>query len=98
MDKIKINYKSKEILTPNITKEVSFMVEETDLNLQQDVIATKRELKSKERELEEVKSTYPLDVQKYLSLRNEIESIKKGLLDVKELQEELGFSVTAVIS
>lgn len=96
MEQIKINYKERKILTPDAEKEVSFIVEETNLNLQQDVIATKRVLKVKERQLEDIKSTYPLDVQKYLALQCEIENLTNSLAKVAILQAELGLKVTAL--
>ena len=92
---IKIDYKNKKVLEPNPEKEVAYMVEETDLNLQQDVIATKRKLKEQMIVLNEIKSSYPLDVQRYLEVKSNVDALKDGLIEVANLQEELGFTVTA---
>lgn len=91
---MKIDYKNKKVLDKDQNQDVSCMVEETDLNLQQDVIATKRELKKLENDLKDLKSSYPLDVQKYLELRNKIDSLTRGIKYVNELQGELGFKVS----
>lgn len=95
MDKVKINYKEKTLLTQDAQKDASFMVEETSLNIQQDVIATKREIKKLEVELEDQKSSYPFDMQKYLETRTRIQNLKEGLKMTADLQKELGFAVTA---
>ena len=86
---IKINYKERKLLEDSVEKDVSFMVEETSLNIQQDVIATKRELKTKELELENIKSSYPLELEKYLKVKSEILSLKAALDEIAALQTEL---------
>ena len=91
---MKIDYKNRRVLEKDQNQDVSFMVEETDLNLQQDVIATKRELKKLNLQLEDLKSSYPLNVQKYLEVKGQIENLEKGLKYSIELQKELGFKVS----
>ena len=89
---MRINYKTRELIDPETIdqKEIEFAVEETSLNLQQDIVATKRELESAKMRLEVVKSTYPLDVDAYIGAKQDVESCKAGLEDLEELKEELG--------
>lgn len=94
MEKVKIDYKKRELLEQDSQKDVSFMVEETSLNIQQDVIATKRELKKVQSEIQDLKSSYPLDVPKYLALKAKEEGLTKGLSLIAELQQELGIQVS----
>jgi hypothetical protein len=95
MGTVKINYKEKKLLELDPQKDASFMVDETSLNIQQDVIATKRQLKVKKSELDDIKSSYPFDLQKYLDTKGDIESLEAALAEIAKLQEEFGFDVTA---
>ena len=92
-----IDYKNKTLLNQEekSTQDVQFMVSQTDLNMQQDVLATKRALYAKEQELSNLKQSYPFEMAKYMKLRGEIKSLREGLVAIKELQEEFGFTVTA---
>ena len=89
---MRINYKTKQLIDPETIdqKEIDFAVEETSLNLQQDIVATKRELESAKMRLEVAKSTYPLDVDAYIEAKQDVESCEAGLKDLEELKEELG--------
>ena len=94
---VQIDYKEKKLLNQEdtTTQEVSFMVSQTELNMQQDALATKRQLFAKEQELLNLKRTYPFDLAEYVKVRANIKCLKEGLKAIAELQEEFGFEVTA---
>ena len=94
-----IDYKNKKLLNQEekSTQDVQFMVSQTELNMQQDALVTKQELYAKEKDLENLKLSYPFDMAKYIKLRGEINSLKEGLKAIAEVQQEFGFSVTANI-
>ena len=90
---MKINYKEKKILNQEeiSNKDVEYAVEETKLKLQSNILATKRDLQISENTLQELKTTYPFQVDKYFEeLENNL-SIKKGLDELNKLKEEFGF-------
>ena len=90
---MRINYKEKKILNQEeiSNKDVEYAVEETKLKLQSDILATKRDLQISENRLQELKTTYPFQVDKYFEeLENNI-SIKKGLEELNKLKDEFGF-------
>lgn len=90
---MRINYKEKKILNQEeiSNKDVEYAVEETKLKLQSDILATKRDLQISENTLQELKTTYPFQVDKYFEeLENNL-SIKKGLDELNKLKEEFGF-------
>ena len=90
---MKLNYKEKKLLSQEETgtQEVLFAVEDAKLQLQSDILATKRSLETKKAELEDAKTTYPLDSSKIVSLMEEVESLKKGIKSLEALQKEFGF-------
>ena len=90
---MKLNYKEKKLLSQEETgtQEVLFAVEDAKLQLQSDILATKRSLENKKAELEDAKTTYPLDSSKIVSLMEEVESLKKGIKSLEALQKEFGF-------
>ena len=90
---MRIDYKNKKLIDQEVIdqKEIDFAVEETSLNLQQDIVATKRELEKAKMRLEVVKSTYPLDVDAYIEAKNDVLSCETGLTDLEQLKKELGF-------
>ena len=90
---MKLNYKEKKLLSQEETgtQEVLFAVEDAKLQLQSDILATKRSLETKKAELEDAKNTYPLDSTKIVSLMEEVESLKKGIKSLEALQKEFGF-------
>lgn len=93
---VQIDYKEKKLLNQEetATQEVSFMVSQTELNMQQDVLATKQELYAKEKELLSLKRSFPFDMAKYMKVRAEIKCLKEGLKAIGELQSEFGFAIT----
>ena len=88
----RINYKNKQLLDQNQENtKVEFMVEKTSLDLQQDVIATKARLEEVKESIKDVITSYPLDVAKYMELTDEKTSLESGLVQLNNLQKELGF-------
>ena len=68
-----------------------YISEENKLKLQSDILATKRDLQISENALQELKTTYPFQVDKYFEeLENNL-SIKKGLDELNKLKDEFGF-------
>ena len=70
-------------------KEVEFKVEETKLQLQSDILATKQSIAKIESELELIKHTYPLNPKEIVNLQVELESYKDGLTRLEALMTEL---------
>ena len=90
---MKIDYKNKKLLTPDETveKEVQFMVEETKLQLQSDILATKRDLEKAKANLASLKNDYPLNPQAIIEVQLNVESLEDGLKRLDTLSNELGF-------
>ena len=90
---MKIDYKNKKLLTPDETveKEVQFMVEETKLQLQSDILATKRDLEKAKANLASLKNDYPLNPQAIIEVQLNVESLEDGLKRLDILSNELGF-------
>lgn len=90
---MRINYKEKKVLSQEETneKDVLFAVEETKLQLQSDILATKRAIESKKAEVEAAKTTYPIDTQEIIHLINEVELLTEGVKHLENLMKEFGF-------
>ena len=89
---MRINYKERKLIDPEKIdqKEIDFAVEETSVSLQQDIVATKRELEKAKKTLDTVKSSYPLNFDKYIEAKEDVMSYENGLKYLQELKEELG--------
>ena len=89
---MKIDYKKKKILSQGETdtQELSFMVEDTSLKLQSDILATKRSFAETQQKLKESKMEYPLNVKKVMQLQTEVNNLQDGLVFLTALKEELG--------
>ena len=90
---MKINYKKKELLSQEETsmKEVEFAVEDAKLQLQSDILATKKSLENSKAALQDAKNTYPLDTARISNLISEVEGFEKGIKVLEDLQKEFGF-------
>lgn len=87
----RINYKEKKFLNEESTQEqAEFCVEQTKLELQSDILATKKSLSEAEFKLEGFKTEYPLPINSIIDLQMEIEGLKKGLKCLENIQKELG--------
>ena len=90
---MKINYKEQKFISPEEveSQEVKFMVEDTKLQFQKDLLETKRALSAAQVELNELKTDYPLNVQSIIDKQIEIENYSDAITRMNELGEELGF-------
>lgn len=89
----RINYAKKELLSAEELnqQEVSYMVDEAKLQFDADVLNTKRALAAKKAELEEAKTSYPIDTLKIINLQIEVESLEDGLKRLEILKKEFNF-------
>ena len=89
----RINYAKKELLSAEELnqQEVSYMVDEAKLQFDADVLNTKRALATKKAELEEAKTSYPIDTLKIINLQIEVESLEDGLKRLEILRKEFNF-------
>ena len=89
---MKINYKKRELLSQEetSTQDVAFAVEDAKLQLQSDILATRKSLETKKAELQEAKTSYPLDAKRIVDLSLDIEGLEKGIKMLTKLQEEFG--------
>ena len=88
---VRLNYKTMEILTDEAVdkNDLELMVTETSLALQTAHLATQKEMATINKELEEICTTYPLDIQRYIKLKEDLESFQSGLAALHELSEKL---------
>ena len=89
----RINYAKKELLSAEELnqQEVSYMVDEAKLQFDADVLNTKRALATKNAELDEAKTSYPIDTLKIINLQIEVESLEDGLKRLEILKKEFNF-------
>lgn len=89
----RINYAKKELLSTEELnqQEVLYMVDEAKLQFDADVLNTKRALAAKKAELEEAKTSYPIDTLKIINLQIEVESLEDGLKRLEILKKEFNF-------
>ena len=89
----RINYAKKELLSAEELnqQEVSYMVDEAKLQFDADVLNTKRALATKKAELDEAKTSYPIDTLKIINLQIEVESLEDGLKRLEILKKEFNF-------
>ena len=89
----RIDYAKKELLSTEELnqQEVSYMVDEAKLQFDADVLNTKRALATKKAELEEAKTSYPIDTQKIINLQIDVEAYQDGLNRLMELKKEFNF-------
>lgn len=70
-------------------EETLFNIEETELQLQKSVLETRKALNKADRELDVLKSKYPLSPEEIVKKQELVDSLTRGLKYVKELQAEL---------
>lgn len=89
---MRINYKERKALSSEeqSQKEVSRAVENAKLQLQSDILATQSALEDKKQELDDAKTTYPLNAVAIVNLMTEVEGLEDGLTKLRVLQVELG--------
>lgn len=91
METMRINYKTKSLLEASEVnkKDVEFACRQAKLSLEADLLATEKSLASEEVELEVLKTTFPLEVEKIVEKQSKIENLKKGISATKKLKKEL---------
>lgn len=62
---------------------------EAKLSLQSDILATKKSLSSKRRELTNAKKAFPFNSNLVIQLQVEVEGLEDGMKRLEELQKEL---------
>lgn len=89
---MRINYKERKVLSSEeqSQKEVSRAVENAKLQLQSDILATQSALEDKRQELDDAKTTYPLNAVTIINLMTEVEGLNDGLMKLQALKDELG--------
>lgn len=91
---MKINYKERRFLSEGENpQELSFVLEDAALQLQSDILATRKSLKEAEYQLEEAKTEYPLDSNKLVECYSRVESLRKGLDILNSLKKELNLNL-----
>lgn len=93
MKTTRLNYKTQELLQEeNLSKrDIQLSVEKAKLQLQADILATKSAVAEKEDKLYEIKTTYPLDTERYVEVVGELSGLKEGLQELHNLQKEFGW-------
>ena len=89
----RINYAKKELLSAEELnqQEIVYMVDEAKLQFDADVLNTKRALATKKAELEEAKTSYPINTQAIINLQIEVEAYQDSLNRLMELKKEFNF-------
>lgn len=70
-------------------QELQFQVEESQQQLDADILSTKRNIASAKKNLLRVKSTYPLNSQNIVNAQIAVEEAEEGLKRLEALREEL---------
>lgn len=91
---MKIDYKKKVLLSSEEVDEskVEFAVEDTKLQLESSLLATKRSLAEAKDKLKGLKQEYPIDFQKIVDVTNNIRDLEDGVKILNALRKELGFA------
>lgn len=89
---MKVNYKEKKLLSSEemSEKEVLLAVKKESLQLQATLLASESAMEDTKARLEDLKTSYPLDIQKIIDTQLELESQLDGIKRAKALKEELG--------
>ena len=89
----KINYKTKKLISKeaNEEKKVDFYVRETQLNVENELLNREKERASVEEELNDLKSSYPLNLTAILKHQERLEELDAEIKVIKSLKKELGF-------
>lgn len=69
--------------------EIQFQVEESEQQLQSDMIATRKSIAAKKRSLEIAKNAFPLNSKFIIDTQVELEGLEEGLKRLTALKTEL---------
>jgi len=70
-------------------QELEFKVQEGELQLKADILATKKSLQEAKRELESVKGKFPFDAQAILEAEDKVTDIEVTITRLKKLEIEM---------
>ena len=79
----------KQPSTERDIEELQHQSDSAKLQLESDILATKKSLKNAERELEASKSAVPFNVENISNKKDEVDALQRGLEYLKELHTEL---------
>ena len=90
---MKVDYKNKKLISQEEIQEsqLEYAIEETKLELQSSVLATRKSLEEAKNTLASLKQEYPLDIEAIAEAKATVEEYSDGLRLLQELQEEFGF-------
>ena len=90
---MKIDYKNKVLLSSEDVdnSKVEFAVEDAKLQLESNLLATKRSLAEAKEKLKNLKQDYPIDFQKIVNASNDIRDLEDGIKTLNSLKNEFGF-------
>jgi hypothetical protein len=72
--------------------QLEYAIEETKLELQASILATKKQLEEAKVRLENVKQEYPINFQNIIDAQLEVRDYSDGLRALTDLQKEFGFN------
>lgn len=90
---MRIDFKNvKQLSSEEVSqKEIKYAVENAKLQLSADILTTESSLADKKAELEEAKTTYPLNSLNIVNLEIDVENLEDGLRRLKNLKNEFGW-------
>lgn len=90
---MKVDYKTKKLLSEEqvAKSQVDYAVESTKLELQSNLLATKKSLEEAKAELDSLKKDYPLDLEAIVEVSLKVRDYEDGLKIIEALQKEFGF-------
>ena len=89
----KINYKTKKLISKeaNEEKKVDFYVRETQLGVENELLNREKERAEVEERLNDLKSSYPLDLNNIIKNQTRLEELDTEIKVIKNLKKDLGF-------
>lgn len=88
---MRINYKEKKLVSEDKVLD-QYAIESTKLELQSNLLATRHSLEKAKKELEDMKTEYPLDFTSLVDKMDEVDSLERGLKSLNSLAKELGLN------
>lgn len=71
------------------SEEIQHRIEDAELQLKSDILATRRAISPARKKLENAKGRFPFDSAFILEQKSELKSLEEGLKELEELQKEL---------
>ena len=88
---MKIDYKNKKLVSQETVdnQQVELNVQAAALQLNSDLLATKRAMLEAEKELQEAKQAYPFNTQRIIDAQVKVEDFRDAIERIETLQKEL---------